>query len=116
MPRAEFCSTTKGSSLSRASHRRCRAYQTRQTKQAAAGQHRRQTRLGFAGDYVRAMHLMPQQREPDDYVVATGRKTTVRDMCRVAFKHVGPDYEEHVIVDRKLCHSAEVDVLLGNAA
>ena len=71
---------------------------------------------GFAGDYVRAMHLMLQQREPDDYVVATGRTTTVRDMCRIAFERVGLDYEDHVIVDRKLYRPAEVDVLLGNAA
>jgi len=71
---------------------------------------------GFAGDYVRAMQLMLQQMEPDDYVVATGRTATVRDMCRIAFEHVGLDYEGHIIVDPKLYRPAEVDTLLGNAA
>src|ERR671926_967167 len=49
---------------------------------------------GFAGDYVRAMWLMLQQPTPDDYVVATGRTTSVREMCRIAFAHAGLDYEE----------------------
>jgi GDPmannose 4,6-dehydratase len=71
---------------------------------------------GFAGDYVRAMQLMLQQREPDDYVVATGRTATVRDMCRIAFEHVGLDYEGHLVIDPKLYRPAEVDVLLGNPA
>jgi GDPmannose 4,6-dehydratase len=71
---------------------------------------------GFAGDYVRAMQLMLQQMEPDDYVVATGRTATVRDMCRIAFEHVGLDYEGHIIIDPKLYRPAEVDTLLGNAA
>ena len=57
---------------------------------------------GFAGDYVEAMWLMLQQAKPDDYVIATGRTTTVRDMCRLAFAHVGLDYEDHVVVDPAL--------------
>jgi GDPmannose 4,6-dehydratase len=69
---------------------------------------------GFAGDYVIAMHLMLQQDSPDDYVVATGRTTTVRDMCRIAFAHVGLDYERHVVIDPKLYRPAEVDVLQGD--
>ncbi|MCK8787041.1 GDP-mannose 4,6-dehydratase [Roseomonas sp. NAR14] len=71
---------------------------------------------GHARDYVKAMHLMLQQDEPDDYVVATGRTTTVRDMCRIAFAHVGLDYEEHVKVDPAFLRPAEVDVLLGDPA
>lgn len=71
---------------------------------------------GFAGDYVEAMWLMLQQAQPDNYVVATGRSTTVRDMCRIAFSHVGLDYEKFVVVDPKLFRPAEVDVLLGNPA
>jgi GDPmannose 4,6-dehydratase len=71
---------------------------------------------GFAGDYVVAMHLMLQQESPDDYVVATGRTTSVRDMCRIAFAHVGLDHERHVVIDPKLYRPAEVDVLLGNPA
>jgi GDPmannose 4,6-dehydratase len=62
------------------------------------------------------MWLMLQQDEPDDYVVATGRTTTVRDMCRIAFAHVGLDYEKHVVVDPKFFRPAEVDILLGNPA
>ena len=52
---------------------------------------------GFAGDYVKGMWLMLQQEEPDVYVVATGRTTTVRDMCRIAFERVGLDYEKYVV-------------------
>jgi GDPmannose 4,6-dehydratase len=69
---------------------------------------------GFAGDYVEAMWLMMQQAQPDDYVVATGRTTTVRDMCEIAFRHVGLDYRDHVVIDPAFFRPAEVDVLLGN--
>ena len=69
---------------------------------------------GFAGDYVEAMWLMLQQVMPDDYVIATGITTTVRDMCEIAFKHVGLNYEDHVVIDPKFFRPAEVDVLLGN--
>jgi GDPmannose 4,6-dehydratase len=71
---------------------------------------------GFAGDYVEAMWLMLQQDTPDDYVVATGRTTTVRDMCRIAFEHVGLNYEEFVVIDPKFYRPAEVEVLLGDAS
>ena len=71
---------------------------------------------GFAGDYVEAMWLMLQQPEPDDYVVATGVTTSVRDMCRLAFEHVGLDYQRYVRTDERFRRPAEVDVLLGNAA
>jgi GDPmannose 4,6-dehydratase len=71
---------------------------------------------GFAGDYVEAMWLMLQQDVPDDYVIATGVTTTVREMCRLAFQHVGLDYQEHVVIDPKLFRPAEVDVLLGDAS
>ena len=71
---------------------------------------------GFAGDYVEAMWLMLQQDKPDDYVVATGLTTTVRDMCRIAFNHVGLKHEDHVVIDPKFYRPAEVEVLLGNPA
>ena len=71
---------------------------------------------GFAGDYVEAMWLMMQQDQPDDYVIATGRSTTVREMCRIAFAHVGMDYQQHVVIDPKFFRPAEVDELLGNPA
>lgn len=70
---------------------------------------------GFAGDYVEAMWAMLQQPQPDDYVVATGVTTSVREMCRAAFTHVGLNYEDHVVVDPSYYRPAEVDILLGNA-
>jgi GDPmannose 4,6-dehydratase len=69
---------------------------------------------GFAGDFVEAMWLMLQQDEGDDFVIATGRTTTVRDMCRLAFEQVGLNYEDHVVIDPQLFRPAEVEVLLGN--
>ena len=71
---------------------------------------------GFAGDYVEAMWRMLQQDQPDDYVIATGVTTTVRDMCRIAFEHVGLRHEDHVVVDPQFFRPAEVDVLCGNPA
>lgn len=69
---------------------------------------------GYAGDYVEAMWLMLQQEQPDDYVIATGITTTVRDMCRIAFAHVDLNYEDYVMIDSKLFRPAEVDILLGD--
>ncbi len=69
---------------------------------------------GHARDYVEAMWLMLQQPKGDDYVVATGRTTTVRRMCEIAFAHVGLDMEAHLHIDPKLFRPAEVDVLLGD--
>lgn len=69
---------------------------------------------GFAGDYVEAMWLMLQQDTPDDYVVATGVTTTVRMMCEIAFRHVGLNPDDHIVIDPAFFRPAEVDVLLGN--
>jgi len=71
---------------------------------------------GFAGDYVEAMWLMTQQPEGDDYVVATGLTTTVRDMVEIAFGHVDLKTQDHLVIDPKFFRPAEVDVLLGNPA
>jgi GDPmannose 4,6-dehydratase len=71
---------------------------------------------GHARDYVRAMWLMLQQETPDDYVVATGRTTAIRDFCRLAFAHVGLKYEDHVVISADLLRPAEVDTLLGDAS
>ena len=71
---------------------------------------------GHAADYVRAMWLMLQQDVADDYVVATGVTTTVRDMCEIAFSHVGLDMDAHLVIDPALYRPAEVEVLLGNPA
>jgi GDPmannose 4,6-dehydratase len=71
---------------------------------------------GHARDYVDAMWRMLQQDTPSDYVVATGRTTTIRELCRLAFSHAGLNYEDHVVTKSTLMRPAEVDVLLGNAA
>ena len=71
---------------------------------------------GFAGDYVRAMWLMLQQNEPDDYVIATGVSHSVRELIEIAFARVGLDWQKHVKVDPALLRPAEVDHLLGDPA
>jgi GDPmannose 4,6-dehydratase len=71
---------------------------------------------GHARDYVQAMWLMLQQDEPDDYVIATGVTTSVRDMCRVAFEAVDLKMEDHLVIDPSLFRPAEVDILLGDAS
>jgi len=70
--------------------------------------------LGFAGDYVRAMWLMLQQDEPDNYVIATGETHAIREMCEVAFGHVGLDYQDYVVCDERFFRPAEVDLLVGD--
>ncbi len=71
---------------------------------------------GHAADYVRAMHMMLQQPEPDDYVVASGASHTVRDFCERAFAEVGLEYQDYVKVDERFYRPAEVDLLVGDAA
>lgn len=71
---------------------------------------------GFAGDYVRAMWLMLQQDTPDDFVIATGRMHTVRDLIEIAFARVGLRWQDHVFQDPALMRPAEVDQLLGDAS
>jgi GDPmannose 4,6-dehydratase len=70
---------------------------------------------GYAGDYVRAMWLMLQQDEPDDYVIGTGESHSVAEFVEVAFAHVGLDWRDHVVVDPELYRPAEVDVLQADA-
>jgi GDPmannose 4,6-dehydratase len=69
---------------------------------------------GFAGDYVRAMWLMLQQDQPDDYVVATGIAHSVRDLVDIAFARVGLDWQKYVRVDPAFLRPAEVDHLIGD--
>ena len=69
---------------------------------------------GWAPDYVRAMWLMLQQPEPDDYVIATGETHSVREFCQIAFAHVGLDWEGHVVLDDRFVRPAEVDLLIGD--
>ncbi len=70
---------------------------------------------GYAGDFVRAMWMMLQQDEPDDYVVATGTSRTIGEFCEVAFAHVGLDWRQYVVVDERFLRPAEVYTLLGDA-
>ncbi len=70
---------------------------------------------GHAADYVRAMHLMLQQNEPDDYVIATGETHTVREFCDLAFAEAGLDYRDYVKVDERFLRPAEVDLLIGDS-
>lgn len=71
---------------------------------------------GHAKDYVQSMHLMLQQPEPDDYVVATGETHSVREFCQLAFAEAGLDYQDHVKIDQTVYRPAEVDLLIGDAA
>ncbi|CAH1231508.1 GDP-mannose 4,6-dehydratase [Paenibacillus allorhizoplanae] len=69
---------------------------------------------GFAGDYVKAMHLMLQQETPDDYVISTGETHTVEELVDIAFGHVGLNWQDHIVIDQKFVRPAEVDLLLGD--
>jgi len=71
---------------------------------------------GYAPDYVRAMWLMLQQDQPDDFVIATGRTHSVRRLCEIAFGCVGLDWRDYVVVDPLLIRPAEVDLLVGDAS
>ncbi|MGB2602384.1 MAG: GDP-mannose 4,6-dehydratase [Candidatus Sulfotelmatobacter sp.] len=70
---------------------------------------------GFAGDYVRGMWLILQQPEPEDFVLATGKTHSVRDLLEAAFDAAGLDWQKYVEIDPKLIRPAEVDSLCGNA-
>jgi GDPmannose 4,6-dehydratase len=69
---------------------------------------------GYAGDYVRAMWLMLQQPEPDDFVIATGETHSVRELVQTAFDYVKVDWKKHVIEDPALIRPAEVELLIGD--
>ena len=71
---------------------------------------------GFAGDYVRAMWLMLQQDQPDDYVIATGVGHSVRDLVDVAFGHAHLEWQKYVRIDQELLRPAEVDHLVGDSS
>jgi GDPmannose 4,6-dehydratase len=71
---------------------------------------------GFAGDYVRAMWMMLQQDQPDDYVIATGQSHSVRQLVETAFGHAGLDWQKFVRIDPALLRPAEVDHLVGDAS
>jgi GDPmannose 4,6-dehydratase len=70
--------------------------------------------LGLTGDDVEAMWLMLQQKQPDDYVIATGEAHTVRDLVELAFAEAGLNWQRHVEVDRRYFRLTEVDALRGD--
>jgi GDPmannose 4,6-dehydratase len=108
--------------------RRGREFVTRKISEAVAKiklGHAKELRLGnldakrdwgFAGDYVRAMWLMLQQPQPDDYVIATGTTHSVREFVEEAFGHVGLDWQKYVVTDPAFIRPAEVDLLVGSPA
>jgi GDPmannose 4,6-dehydratase len=71
---------------------------------------------GHAEDYVRAMHLMLQHDEPDDFVIASGESHTVREFCELAFGEVGLNYSDYVVVDERFYRPAEVESLIGDSS
>ncbi|MHC4184124.1 MAG: GDP-mannose 4,6-dehydratase [Planctomycetota bacterium] len=71
---------------------------------------------GYAGDYVEAVWLMLQQGEPEDYVISTDETHSVKEFVKIAFSHVGLDWEEYVVVDPKFVRPAEVDLLVGDSS
>ena len=71
---------------------------------------------GFAGDYVKAMWLMLQQEEPDDYVIATGETHSVKELVETAFSYLQLDYKEYVVIDERFIRPAEVDLLIGDSS
>ena len=87
-----------------------------QQKELRLGNIDAQRDWGFAGDYVEAMWSMLQQPEPDDYVVATGKSTSVKEMCRIAFAYVGLNSEDYIVIDPRFYRPADVDILVGNPA
>jgi GDPmannose 4,6-dehydratase len=109
------------------SPRRGREFVTRKITDAVARiklGHARELRLGnldaqrdwgFAGDYVRAMWLMLQQDEPEDYVISTGRTHSVRDFLEIAFDHVSLHWQDYVVQDDRFMRPAEVDQLVGDS-
>jgi GDPmannose 4,6-dehydratase len=71
---------------------------------------------GFAGDYVKAMWLMLQQQEPDDFVIATGENHSVRELAEIAFAYLDLDYKDFVMIDERFIRPAEVDILIGDCS
>ena len=71
---------------------------------------------GHARDYIRAMWLMLQQEEPDDYVIATGKSHQVKEFCRKAFSYLDLDCDQYLVIDDQLYRPSEINVLMGDAS
>lgn len=85
-----------------------------QAKELRLGNLESQRDWGFAGDYVEAMWRMLQQDKPDTFVVGMGQTHSVRELCQIAFSHVGLDYNDYVVQDEKFYRPAEVDLLISD--
>jgi GDPmannose 4,6-dehydratase len=86
------------------------------TQELRLGNLEAQRDWGFAGDYVEAMWMMLQQKQPDDYVVATGETHSVQEFVALAFEHAGLDWKKYVVIDKIFYRPAEVNLLIGNPA
>jgi len=84
------------------------------SKELALGNLKAKRDWGFAGDYIKAMWLMLQQKKADDYVVSTGKTYSVKDFVELAFSCVGLNWKKYVIVDKELYRPAEVNILEGD--
>ncbi len=84
------------------------------SKQLALGNLDAKRDWGFAGDYVRAMWMMLQQDQPDNYVVATGQTHSVEEFVKIAFDYLQLDHKKYVVTDPRFVRPAEVDILLGD--
>jgi len=71
---------------------------------------------GYAGDYVRSMWMILQQKEPDDFVICSGKTHSVRELAELAFSHVGLDWNDYVVVDPEFYRPAEVHLLVGDCS
>lgn len=69
---------------------------------------------GFSGEYVKMMHTMLQQNQPDDFVIGTGKTHTVREFIKIVFEELGLDYQDYLIIDQRFYRPAEVDILVAN--
>ena len=84
------------------------------SKELRLGNLEAQRDWGFAGDYVKAMWMMLQQKHPHDYVIGTGETHSVREFCEIAFGHVGLDYKDFVVQDERFYRPAEVELLISD--
>lgn len=90
------------------------AIKTGKTTELRLGNLDAQRDWGYAMDYVRAMWMMLQQNEPDDFVIGTGETHSVREFCQIAFDYVGLNYQDYVVQDPKFYRPAEVDLLISD--
>jgi GDPmannose 4,6-dehydratase len=86
------------------------------TKELRMGNLESKRDWGFAGDYVRAMWLMLQQPEAEDFVIATGETHSVKELVEIAFSYLDLDYKDFMVIDKRFIRPAEVDLLIGDSS